>query len=65
MDNLNLYTSMDGKPLLNNGDCILEIKVHQSMPLWLTDILSNGKIYKSNFSKVGEAYKKEILSLKR
>ena len=37
---------------------ILEIKVQQEMPLWLTSILSKGKIYKTTFSKVGEAFKK-------
>jgi len=59
---LNLHTSMDGTPLLEPGCAILEIKVQQQMPLWLTSILSLGKIYKTNFSKVGEAYKK-VMSL--
>ena len=55
---LNLHTSMDGAPLLPLGSAILEIKVQQEMPLWLTSILSKGKIYKTTFSKVGEAFKK-------
>ena len=55
---LNLHTSMDGEHLLPVGSAILEIKVQQEMPLWLVEILSKGKIYKSSFSKVGEAYKK-------
>ena len=55
---LNLHTSMDGEHLLPVGCAILEIKVQQEMPLWLVEILSKGKIYKSSFSKVGEAYKK-------
>ena len=58
---LNLHTSMDGEPLLNDGCAILEIKVQGAMPLWLTEILSRKKIYQSSFSKVGEAYKKEML----
>ena len=58
---LNLHTSMDGQLLLPAGSAILEIKVQQEMPLWLVSILSKGKIYKTNFSKVGEAYKR-ILS---
>lgn len=57
---LNLHTSLDGKPLLENGGAILEIKVQGAMPLWLSKILSNGDIYQSSFSKVGEAYKKEM-----
>jgi len=57
---LNLHSSMDGELLLPPGCAILEIKVQQEMPLWLVAILSKGKIYKSNFSKVGEAYKQII-----
>lgn len=62
LDHLDLHTSMEGTPLLEEGSAILEIKVQQVMPLWLVAILSQGKIYQSSFSKVGEAYKKEILS---
>lgn len=54
---LNLHTSMDGNLLLEPGSAILEIKVQQNMPLWLTNILSNNNIYKTSFSKVGTAYK--------
>ena len=61
VDDLNLHTSMDGEPLLKDEGAILEIKVQGAMPLWLVTILSNLKIYQSSFSKVGEAYKKEML----
>ena len=60
IDNLNLHTSMDGAPLLENGGAILEVKVQHSVPLWLSAILSEGKIYKSSFSKVGAAHKIEM-----
>ena len=59
--NLNLHSSMEGVPLLTDGGAILEIKVQEAMPLWLVNILSEFKIYKSSFSKVGEAYQKEML----
>ena len=59
---LNLHSSMDGQLLLPAGYAILEIKVQQEMPLWLVEILSKGKIYRSSFSKVGEAYKKIVRS---
>ncbi|MBO6261074.1 MAG: polyphosphate polymerase domain-containing protein [Bacilli bacterium] len=66
---LNLHTSMDGELLLPPGNAILEIKVQQDMPLWLVNILSENKIYKSSFSKVGMAYqlisKKQLLHLER
>ena len=59
-DDLNLHTSMDGIPLLENGGAILEIKVQHSVPLWLSEILSKGNIYQTSFSKVGTAHKKEM-----
>jgi len=58
LKDLNLHTSMEGESLLNDGGAILEIKAQDSIPLWLTSILSEGKIYQGSFSKVGEAYKK-------
>ena len=61
LDNLNLDTSMDGISLLNEGEAILEIKVQEAIPLWLSSILDKGKIYKGSFSKYGEAYKQQIL----
>lgn len=54
---LSLTGPLEGRPLLNRGESILEIKVQRAMPLWLTSILSEGKIYKSGFSKYGEAYR--------
>ena len=57
---LNLHTSMDGIPLLEEGGAILEVKVQHSIPLWLSAILSEGKIYKTSFSKVGTAHKEEM-----
>jgi len=56
---LNLHTSMEGIPLLKEGEAILEIKIQNSIPLWLVEILSQEKIYKTSFSKVGTAHKKE------
>lgn len=61
MDDLDPRVSMDGTPLLPEGASILEIKVQGAMPLWLTAVLSEGGIYKTSFSKVGEAYKQQRL----
>lgn len=60
IDDLNLHTSMDGYPLLEDGGAILEVKVQHSVPIWLSAILSEEKIYQTSFSKVGEAHKKEM-----
>ncbi len=56
---LNLHTSLDGSPLLNDDRVLMEIKVLHNMPLWLTSILTRGKIRKGSISKYGEAYKRE------
>ena len=48
---------MDGDLLLEPGSAVLEIKVQQELPLWLVKILSDNRIYKTSFSKVGTAYK--------
>ena len=58
---LSLTDSMFGQPLLDNGWTILEIKVQDAIPLWLSRILSEGGIFKSSFSKYGEAYRQELL----
>ena len=57
-EGLNLTDSLDGELLLPAGTTILEIKVQQAMPLWLSAILCEGRIYKSSFSKYGEAYRR-------
>ena len=58
-EGLDLTTSMDGILLRPEGDTILEIKVQGAMPLWLTAILDEGQIYKSSFSKYGEAFRQQ------
>jgi SPX domain protein involved in polyphosphate accumulation len=63
LEDLNLHTSMEGTSLLSEGGAILEIKVQEAMPLWLTKILDEGKIYKGSFSKYGEAYKQQVLKI--
>ena len=55
---LALDVSMDGLPLLAPDQAILEIKVQDAMPLWLTAILDEGRIYTASFSKYGEAFRR-------
>jgi len=61
VDDLNLNTSTDGISLLADGSAILEVKVQKAIPLWLSKILTDGKIYISSFSKYGEAYRREMI----
>ena len=58
-EDLTLTKSMDGRALLDEGCTILEVKVQGAMPLWLSAALSEGNVFKSSFSKYGEAYKME------
>ncbi len=52
-----LCDSVDGSPVLADGYNIMEIKCSGGIPGWMTDLLSEGRIFKSSFSKYGEAYK--------
>lgn len=61
-DHLDLTYSMDGLPLRPPGHTILEVKVQEAMPLWLTHILDEGKIYKNSFSKYGEAFRMQLIN---
>ncbi len=49
-----------GISLLNPGDTILEVKVQDTIPLWLVRILSEGKIKRGSISKYGEAYRRSM-----
>lgn len=62
-DDLTLTRDMEGISLLPEGYSILEIKVQEAMPLWLTEILSEEKIYKTSFSKYGTAYAYQMNSI--
>lgn len=56
VDQLNLTTSMAGSLLLPAGSAILEIKVQEALPLWLSRILTEERIVKGSFSKYGAAW---------
>ena len=59
-EDMRLDRSGEGKSLLPDGGAILEVKTQGAIPLWLTSILSDEHIYKSSFSKYGEAYKRGL-----
>lgn len=63
-EDLDLTKSMQGNSLLGEGWTILEVKVQQAVPLWLSEILTKGKIYKGSFSKYGEAYRQQLQKVK-
>lgn len=53
-----------GAPLLEKGKWLMEVKVEKNIPLWLSRLLSEYKIYKASFSKYGNEYKKMIMNSK-
>ncbi|MFI3208151.1 MAG: polyphosphate polymerase domain-containing protein [Eubacteriales bacterium] len=61
-DNLSLCSGKYGKKILNDNEVLMEIKVVGGMPLWLTHFLTEQKIYKTSFSKYGNAYKQLMSS---
>lgn len=63
-EDLDLTKSMEGNSLLGEGCTILEVKVQQAVPLWLSEILDKGHIYKGSFSKYGEAYRQQLINVK-
>lgn len=52
-----------GSTLLNPGEVIMEVKLPNTMPLWMSRLFSELKIFPTSFSKYG-AYYKNYLSKK-
>lgn len=61
-EELSLSSDIYGEELLPRGTALMEIKSEGGLPMWLTELLSREKIFKSSFSKYGEAYKRLCLS---
>ena len=56
-DDLSLESEVYGTPILPEGKVLMEIKCSGGIPLWMTQVLSKEKIYKTSFSKYGTAYR--------
>ena len=54
---LDLRLGSYGEQLMPDGYTLMEIKVPNTVPLWLAQLLSKLKIYPRSFSKVGTAYR--------
>lgn len=53
---LSLRYGVYGEPIIDDGMCLMEIKVADAIPLWMVSILTKERIYRSPFSKYGRAY---------
>ena len=60
-ENVALDTESYGEQLIPADARLMEVKILDSMPVWLAKQLAELKIYKISFSKYGTAYKNEIL----
>ncbi len=56
-EELSLQSDAYGTPILPEGKVLMEIKCSGGIPLWMTEVLSKEKIYKTSFSKYGTAYR--------
>lgn len=54
---LTLQKGAYGTKLLSDDEALLEIKTSGALPMWLVGFLSKNKLYKTSFSKYGNAYK--------
>ena len=53
---LSLKSGIYGESILEQGLVLLEVKTALGIPMWLTVFLSSHQIYKTSFSKYGNAY---------
>lgn len=54
---MDLEKGVYGEAVLPPGRVLMEVKTADAIPLWFTEILSELKVYKTSFSKYGNAYK--------
>ena len=59
-EDISLTSPVYGTPILEDGTVLMELKCSGGIPLWMVEILSREKIYKTPFSKYGEAYQNLI-----
>lgn len=57
---ISLKADIWGESLLPKGMFLMELKCSGGLPLWMVEVLSEEKIYKTSFSKYGTAYQNII-----
>lgn len=57
-EDLSLCSEIYGEALLEEGYTLMEVKTTGGIPVWMTDFLTEEKIYKATFSKYGFAYRR-------
>lgn len=62
---LGLHYGIYGDQLLPENQWIMEIKIDKAMPMFMTKLLSELKIYPASFSKYGTEYKRFVLNRRK
>lgn len=57
---INLESGCYGDELLEKNQYLMEIKILGAIPIWLTNILTELKIYNTNFSKYGNEFMRYV-----
>ena len=57
---ISLRSDVYGERILEEGKVLMELKCSGGIPLWMTEILSELKVYKTSFSKYGTAYQTKV-----
>jgi len=60
-DDVDLTSELGGHSVLPEGYTLMEVKTMYGYPRWLLDVLEANRLYKTSFSKCGNAYKQMIL----
>lgn len=55
-EDISLENEIYGTPILGENETLMEIKTSGGIPLWMSDVLTKNKIFKTSFSKYGTAY---------
>ena len=60
-DELLLSAGCHGQPLLEEGSVLMEIKMPESSPIWLAELLSRVEVFPAGFSKYGRCYEHRLM----
>lgn len=59
-NDLKLESGAYGEKLLPDGSWLMEVKVKHSIPMWLSALLAEHRLYPTSFSKYGNEYRKTM-----
>lgn len=64
-EGLTLDSDTRGISILDPGKVLMELKVAGGLPIWMAQVLSRQKVFKTSFSKYGAAYQNILLTGQR